>query len=258
MARRNRQRRRRRAGAQTDLGGRTVCGRRVSVRRSRHGGQRLGVDIQPARCLSGRAFAIAAAGRQPGHSRRLVGRRAEVGHDHLSRLSGASRNQADHRFSLRPRRQLNFKHAPLSPDGARPLVVVTHSPSGERVSDQSQTFKEPAYETSSHAFNRTPFRPRPLAPLAKKMCLVFVVCGMCLCVFAEASAQKRQAVVVLRAPGGSASVAPCDGATELNYQLAGDLKFNNKDEVRMGATSGRRATGRSSRARLTKSRGRRK
>ena len=73
-------------------------------------------------------------------------------------------------------------------------------------------------------------------PARQKMCLVFVVCGMCLCVFAEASAQKRQAVVILRAPG--ASVAPCDGATELNYQLAGDLKFNNKDEVRMGANIG--------------------
>lgn len=50
---------------------------------------------------------------------------------------------------------------------------------------------------------------------------------------ASAPAQKKQAVVILRAPGGAASVAACDGATELNYQLLTDFKLNDKEEVRL-------------------------
>ncbi len=76
-------------------------------------------------------------------------------------------------------------------------------------------------------------RPNPslmkaaLAALALSSCLV-----------ADAFAQKRQALVIMRAPGGGASVAQCDGAAEINYQLIAEPKLNGKEEVRLAGTLG--------------------
>ncbi len=58
------------------------------------------------------------------------------------------------------------------------------------------------------------------------------------CLVADAAAQKRQAIVIMRSPGGGASVAPCDGAAEINYQIVSDAKLNNKDEVRLAGALG--------------------
>lgn len=57
--------------------------------------------------------------------------------------------------------------------------------------------------------------------------------------FADARAQKRQAVVVMRPPGGATS--QCDGSTEINFQIISEAKLNSKDEVRMAGNLG--ATG---------------
>ena len=64
------------------------------------------------------------------------------------------------------------------------------------------------------------------------------VFALLFCLLADAYAQKRQAVIVMRSPGGGASIAPCDGAMELNYQIVSEAKLNNKDEVRMGSNIG--------------------
>ncbi|MFN0141493.1 MAG: hypothetical protein ACKVQW_15575 [Pyrinomonadaceae bacterium] len=44
-------------------------------------------------------------------------------------------------------------------------------------------------------------------------------------------AQGKQAIVILRA--GNAAPAACDGGAELNYQTVYDLRFSNKDEIRL-------------------------
>ncbi|HEX7956029.1 MAG TPA: hypothetical protein VF508_03750, partial [Pyrinomonadaceae bacterium] len=56
------------------------------------------------------------------------------------------------------------------------------------------------------------------------------------CLAEEALAQKRQALVIMRAPTSSAS--QCDGNSEISYQLLSDAKLNNKEEVRMAAGLG--------------------
>lgn len=56
------------------------------------------------------------------------------------------------------------------------------------------------------------------------------------CFAEEALAQKRQALVIMRAPTSSAS--QCDGTTEIGYQLLSDAKLNNKEEVRMAGGLG--------------------
>jgi hypothetical protein len=79
----------------------------------------------------------------------------------------------------------------------------------------------------------------PLNPSLKKSALAILAVSICL--LADAHAQKRQAIVIMRQSGGS-QVAQCDGTTELNYQIVSYAKLNNKDEVRMagnvGASSG--------------------
>jgi len=79
----------------------------------------------------------------------------------------------------------------------------------------------------------------------KKATLVALTLPLCLALAAAAaSAQKRQAVVVMRAQGGGASVAQCDGTAELNYQIVWEAKLHNKEEVRMAdALAGRGASG---------------
>jgi hypothetical protein len=72
-----------------------------------------------------------------------------------------------------------------------------------------------------------------LKPGLKKATVNILILSFVLFGAGEVAAQKRQAVIILRAPGGGASVAQCDGASELNYQLATDVKFKNKDEVRL-------------------------
>lgn len=56
------------------------------------------------------------------------------------------------------------------------------------------------------------------------------------CLAEEALAQKRQALVIMRAPASTAS--QCDGTTEISYQLLSDAKLNNKEEVRMAGGLG--------------------
>jgi hypothetical protein len=57
------------------------------------------------------------------------------------------------------------------------------------------------------------------------------------CLAAGTAAQKRQALVIMRPPGG-ASLAQCDGAAEINYQIVSDARLNNKEEVRMAGALG--------------------
>jgi hypothetical protein len=72
----------------------------------------------------------------------------------------------------------------------------------------------------------------------KKVVLISLTLPLVLLAVATvARAQKRQAVIVLRAPGG-ASVAQCEGAAELNYQLVSEAKLNGKEEVRMAGNLG--------------------
>jgi hypothetical protein len=74
-----------------------------------------------------------------------------------------------------------------------------------------------------------------LNPNLKKLALAILAISFCL--LADAHAQKRQAIVIMR-PSGGAQAAQCDGATELNYQVVSDAKLNNKDEVRMAGNVG--------------------
>lgn len=76
-------------------------------------------------------------------------------------------------------------------------------------------------------------RPNP-----SLMKVAFAVLTLSSCLVADAAAQKRQALVIMRAPGGGASVAQCDGAAEINYQLLSEPKLNGKDEVRMAGAPG--------------------
>jgi hypothetical protein len=74
-------------------------------------------------------------------------------------------------------------------------------------------------------------------PSLMKVALAALALSSCLA--ADAVAQKRQALVIMRPPGGEPAVAQCDGAAEINYHLISDAKLNNKDEVRLaGALSG--------------------
>lgn len=75
-----------------------------------------------------------------------------------------------------------------------------------------------------------------LTPSLTKAALAALALSTCLA--ASASAQKRQALVIMRAPGGGAAVARCDGTAEINYQIVSDAKLNNKDEVRMAGGLG--------------------
>jgi hypothetical protein len=74
-----------------------------------------------------------------------------------------------------------------------------------------------------------------LDPTVKKAALAALIISACLC--ADARAQKRQALVIMRPPGGAAA-SQCDGATELNYQLVSEAKLNGKEEVRMAGDIG--------------------
>jgi hypothetical protein len=72
----------------------------------------------------------------------------------------------------------------------------------------------------------------------KKVALIALTLPLALLAAATvARAQKRQAIIVLRTPG-AASVAPCDGAAELNYQLVSEAKLNGKEEVRLAGNLG--------------------
>ncbi|HZI19279.1 MAG TPA: hypothetical protein VEY09_11855, partial [Pyrinomonadaceae bacterium] len=72
----------------------------------------------------------------------------------------------------------------------------------------------------------------------KQIALAALTLPLCLLAFAvSAQAQKRQAVVVMRAPGGGAA-AQCEGTAELNYQIVSDAKLNGKEEVRMAGNLG--------------------
>ena len=75
-----------------------------------------------------------------------------------------------------------------------------------------------------------------LNPDPKKAALALF--ALTLCLFADAHAQKRQAIVIMRPPGGGAQVAQCDGTMDLIYQLVSDVKLNNKEEVRMAGNLG--------------------
>ncbi|MBV8855791.1 MAG: hypothetical protein JOZ02_02420 [Acidobacteria bacterium] len=75
-----------------------------------------------------------------------------------------------------------------------------------------------------------------LRPSLMKVALAVLAVSSCL--IANASAQKRQALVIMRAGGGGASVAQCDGAAEINYQLIAEPKLNSKEEVRMAGALG--------------------
>jgi hypothetical protein len=75
-----------------------------------------------------------------------------------------------------------------------------------------------------------------LNPSLMKAALAALTLSCCLA--ADALAQKRQALVIMRAPGGEPAVAQCDGTAEINYQLVSDAKLNNKDEVRLAGALG--------------------
>lgn len=74
-----------------------------------------------------------------------------------------------------------------------------------------------------------------LDPNMKKVTLAVIILSACL--FADARAQKRQAIVVMRPSGGTAA-SQCDGSTEINYQVVSDAKLNGKEEVRMAGNLG--------------------
>lgn len=74
-----------------------------------------------------------------------------------------------------------------------------------------------------------------LSPNLKNAALAALIISTCL--FADARAQKRQAVVVMRQPGGTAA-AQCDGSAEINYQIISEAKLNSKDEVRLAGNIG--------------------
>jgi tetratricopeptide (TPR) repeat protein len=74
-----------------------------------------------------------------------------------------------------------------------------------------------------------------LNPRLQRSALAFLALSFFL--LADAHAQKRQAVVIMRS-NGSAQVAQCDGTMELNYQIVSDPKLNSKEEVRMAAGLG--------------------
>src|SRR5215213_6232381 len=74
-----------------------------------------------------------------------------------------------------------------------------------------------------------------LNPGLKKAGLNILLLSLCLFCAVEVAAQKRQAIIILRSPGGGASVTQCDGVAEINYQLAVDVKLKNKEEVRIAS-----------------------
>src|SRR2546423_1464798 len=74
-----------------------------------------------------------------------------------------------------------------------------------------------------------------LNPSLKKTALAVLALSFCL--LADAHAQKRQAVVIMRSPGGAA-IAQCDGTMELSYQIVSEARLNNKEEVRMAGNLG--------------------
>src|SRR2546423_11383558 len=74
-----------------------------------------------------------------------------------------------------------------------------------------------------------------LNPSLKKTALAVLALSFCL--LADAHAQKRQAVVIMRSPGGAA-IAQCDGTMELSYHIVSEARLNNKEEVRMAGNLG--------------------
>lgn len=57
-------------------------------------------------------------------------------------------------------------------------------------------------------------------------------CG-CLFYAFDCRAQGKQAILITRSSGGDAKTSGCEGSVEINYQIATDIKVNNKEEVRL-------------------------
>lgn len=69
--------------------------------------------------------------------------------------------------------------------------------------------------------------------LSGTLTIVFLtICGFLSCGF-EARAQGKQAIIILRSSGTDTKAAGCEGSTDISYQIATDIKINNKDEVRL-------------------------
>ncbi len=63
--------------------------------------------------------------------------------------------------------------------------------------------------------------------------LIILALGCCFLASATVSAQGKQAIIILRPAGADTREAGCDGTTDIVFQIATDVKINNKDEVRL-------------------------